>query len=48
MSGRLLTEASGEIALPPDPEEACDGRWRRWLMAVGHDPLKPAPHGSES
>lgn len=30
-----------ELQASPPPDGAANSRWRRILMAVGHDPLRP-------
>jgi uncharacterized protein DUF3140 len=43
---RVVDEVTGRLKSPPKRGPAHDG-WRRSLMALGHDPLKPDPRGSE-
>lgn len=43
---RTVDEITRRLQSPPGRGAAND-RWRRELMALGHDPLKPEPHSSE-
>lgn len=38
--GRVVDLVSDKLGSPP-PESERDGKWRRSLMTLGHDPLKP-------
>lgn len=43
---RTIDEITRRLEHPPGRGPAHDG-WRRELMTLGHDPLKPDPHSSE-
>lgn len=43
---RVIDETCRRLEHPPGRGAAHDG-WRRSLMTLGHDPLRPDPHGSE-
>ncbi|MCO5999842.1 DUF3140 domain-containing protein [Actinoallomurus rhizosphaericola] len=43
---RTVDEVTRRLESPPE-RGAADDAWRRALMTLGHDPLRPDPHGSE-
>lgn len=43
---RVVDQVRGRLGSPPRDGVSNDG-WRRALMTLGHDPLKPDVHGSE-